>query len=68
MYYDHTTWVLKYFYSLYPSGYYQYYYSDGYLYTYEDQKTTELSTSSDVYSSKEAYTEEQAVELLNTLR
>lgn len=68
VYYDHTTWVLKYFYSLYPSGYYQYYYSDGYLYTYEDQKTTELSTSSDVYSSKEAYTEEQAVELLNTLR
>ena len=46
----------------YESGYleYCYYSSDGYLYTYADGKTTSWSTSSNVYSSKKAYTDEQA--------
>ena len=53
----------------YSSGYTQYYYTDsGYLYTYQDGKTTSTSTSSSFYSSKVAYTASQASAKLAELK
>ena len=52
----------------YTSGYTQYYYTDsGYLYTYEDGKTTGTSTSASDYKSKDMYTLEQAKALWESL-
>ena len=53
----------------YISGYTQYYYTDsGYFYTYEDGKTTSTPTSTSYYSSKTAYTVEQANSKLTELK
>ena len=53
----------------YISGYTQYYYTDsGYLYSYDDGKTTSTSTSTSYYSSKTAYTAEQANSKLTELK
>ena len=52
----------------YESEYTKYYYEDaGYFYTYADGKTTGTSTSSSYYSSKIAYTTEQANSKLQEL-
>ena len=55
------------FYSYYESGYLKYYYSDGYLYSYEDRKTTWESTSEDVYSTKNEKTEDEIKAFFLTL-
>ncbi|MBP3773143.1 MAG: hypothetical protein J6I53_10725 [Treponema sp.] len=53
----------------YTSGYTQYYYTDsGYLYSYEDGKTTSTPTTSSYYSSKTDYTAEQADSKLAELK
>lgn len=53
----------------YISGYTQYYYTDsGYFYTYEDGKTTSTPTNTSYYSSKTAYTVEQANSKLTELK
>ena len=53
----------------YISGYTQYYYTDsGYFYTYEDGKTTSTPTSTSYYSSKTAYTVEQANSKITELK
>ena len=52
---------------VYMSGYTRCYYSSGYFYTYADKKTTTSSIDPSVYSSKEAYTQEQAEAKLEEL-
>ncbi len=62
---DGTT--LEYFQYCYESGYTQFYFISGFLYTCNDGKTTGIPTTSSEYSSKEAYTPEQAVSKANEL-
>ena len=52
----------------YESGYNHYYYYNGYLYTYDDEKTKNHHTSSSYYSTKTAFTEEEALAKLEELR
>ncbi len=60
---------ISYFYFYYESGYLKYFYTNsGYLCTYEDEKTKSWSTSSDDYSSEEAYTDEQAKNKISELK
>ncbi|MBR1722875.1 MAG: hypothetical protein IJ727_10405 [Treponema sp.] len=61
--------TIDYFEYHYTSGYTQYYYTDsGYLYSYEDGKTKSTPTTSSYYSSKTAYTVEQANSKLAELK
>ena len=52
----------------YESGYCRYYYGGGYLYTYEDGKVKKTSSNENDYSSKTAYTPEQALAKLEELK
>lgn len=52
----------------YESGYLKYYYSDGYYYEYADNTTRSSSTDSSVYTSRTAYTNDQALAKLNELK
>lgn len=52
----------------YESGYLKYFYSSGYYYEYEDNQTTVLSLDSSVYTSRTAYTNDQALAKLNELK
>ena len=56
------------FYYYYESGYLKYYYSNGYYYEYADNTTRKASTDSSVYTSKTAYTNDQALAKLNELK
>lgn len=51
----------------YESGYLQYYYYEGFRYSYEDGKTKSSSTNSSVYSSKISYTAEQTQTLIDSM-
>lgn len=55
-------------YYFYESGYLKYYYSNGYYYEYADNTTRKASTDSSVYTSKTAYTNDQALAKLNELK
>ena len=55
-------------YYFYESGYLKYYYSDGYYYEYADNTTRSASTDSSVYTSRTAYTNDQALAKLNELK
>ena len=52
----------------YESGYLKYYYSNGYYYEYADNTTRSASTDSSVYTSRTAYTNDQALAKLNELK
>ncbi len=54
----------------YQSGYIKYYYTNNYFYTFDDNKTGKgnISLSEDVYSTKTAFTEEEALAKLEELR
>lgn len=52
----------------YQSGYVQYYFYDGYLYSYVDNKVTSGTTSSSYYNTRTSCTIQQALEKLNELR
>lgn len=56
------------FYYYYESGYLKYYYSNGYYYEYADNTTRSASTDSSVYTSRTAYTNDQALAKLNELK
>ena len=56
------------FYYYYESGYLKYYYSNGYYYEYADNTTRKASTDSSVYTSRTAYTNDQALAKLNELK
>lgn len=56
------------FYYYYESGYLKYYYSNGYYYEYADNTTRKASTDSTVYTSRTAYTNDQALAKLNELK
>jgi hypothetical protein len=67
----HIKWSFEILYEYsfnYESGYRQYYYCNGYLYTYDDEKTKTNQTSSSYYSTKTAFTEEEALAKLEELR
>lgn len=55
-------------YYFYESGYLKYYYSNGYYYEYADNTTRSASTDSSVYTSRTAYTNDQALAKLNELK
>lgn len=55
-------------YYFYESGYLKYYYSNGYYYEYADNTTRSASTDSSVYTSRTAYTNNQALAKLNELK
>lgn len=55
-------------YYFYESGYLKYYYSNGYYYEYADNTTRKASTDSSVYTSRTAYTNDQALAKLNELK
>lgn len=52
----------------YPSGYLKYYYYNGNYYEYADNQTYTSSTSSSVYSSCTAFTNDQALAKINELK
>lgn len=56
------------FYYYYESGYLKYYYINGYYYEYADNTTRTFSTDSSVYTSRTAYTNDQALAKLNELK
>lgn len=56
------------FYYYYESGYLKYYYSNGYYYEYADNTTRSASTDSSVYTSRTAYTNDQALAKFNELK
>lgn len=55
-------------YYYYPSGYLKYYYYNGNYYEYADNQTYTSSTSSSVYSSCTAFTNDQALAKINELK
>lgn len=55
-------------YYFYESGYLKYYYSNGYYYEYADNTTRSASTDSSVYTSRTAYTNDQALAKFNELK
>lgn len=60
--------TINYFEYYYSSGFLQYYYYAGNLYTYANNKTKTSSTNSSVYSNKESYTDSQAKTKLQSLK
>lgn len=60
--------VVSNFFYYYPSGYLKYYYYNGNYYEYADNQTYTSSTSSSVYSSCTAFTNDQALAKINELK
>lgn len=53
----------------YASGYLKYYYSNGYYYEYADNQTrTPITNDSNVYISRTAFTNDQALAKINELK
>lgn len=63
--FQNQAFFLLYFYE---SGYVKYYYASGYYYEYADNTTRSASTDSSVYTSRTAYTNDQALAKLNELK
>lgn len=60
--------TLNYFLYFYESGYLKYYYSNDYYYEYADNTTRTASTDSSVYTTRTAYTNDQALAKFNELK
>ncbi|MCR4949010.1 MAG: hypothetical protein K6A15_07645 [Treponema sp.] len=59
---------VSYFLYYYSSGYLKYYYASGYYYEYADNVTNAPSTDSNVYTSRTAFTNDQALAKINELK
>ena len=68
LYVQHIDNLINQFWYRYDSNYLNYYFVNNELYSYEDSKTIDFSTSSNIYSTKQTCTQEQIMNIVNSLK